>query len=148
MLRRSLGGWMEHHHESGILAQKLALAVAGEHMREGHPVVVPQFLGQSGLVQRLEQLAHDLGACFMHVVLMDNRAAAIARFHRRLEMADATDQHREAAAMVRGDDDLFGMYDALQELLLAQPDALVVPSADGDVSGTLARLRDALGNRW
>src|SRR5919112_459384 len=88
LLRRSLGRWDEHPDESGLLARDLAVAAARVQLLSGHPVVVPQFLGRLAFVERLERLAQEVGATFRHVVLMDTRENAIARFLARTSSPD------------------------------------------------------------
>jgi predicted kinase len=144
LLRRSLGRWHEHPEESGLLARDLALAAARVHLLSGHAVVVPQFLGRLTFVERLEQLAEEVGAPFRHIALMDSRDAAIARFLSRAAGPNASDQHREAAELAGGEAGLGQMYDAMQAVLAARPDAVVVQSAEDDIEGTYLRLQQAL----
>lgn len=147
MLRRSLGQWMEHPQDSGALARELALAAAERHLCAGHRVVVPQFLGRRPFVERLEQLATDVGAPFDHVALMDDEASAGLRFLGRAYAPDATDQHREAAAMSGGEEGFTEMYAALLGVLEAC-DVAVVQSAEHHVDETSALVRAAVGGRW
>ncbi len=147
MLRRSLGQWMDHPKQSGALAREMALAAAERHLRGGHGVVVPQFLGRLAFVQRLEQLAVEIGAPFDHVVLMDDEASAASRFLGRIHAADATDQHREAAAMAGGEEGFTEMYGALLAVVEAR-EVAVVQSAVNDVDGTLALVQEAVAGRW
>jgi predicted kinase len=146
LLRRSLGRWDEHPRESGLLARELAVAAARAHLMSGHAVVIPQFLGRLPFVERLEQLAREVGAPFRHIALMDSRENAIARFLARAEAADVSEQHREAAGMAGGEAGLGQMYDALLAVLAARPDAVIVPSMDGAIEGTFLRLRQALAD--
>ncbi len=147
LLRRSLGQWMDHPEESGALARDMALAAAERHLRSGHSVVVPQFLGRLGFVEQLERLADEVGAWFSHVVLMDNKRIATSRFLGRAHAADATEQHREAAAMGGGEAGFAAMYDALLAVVEAR-DIAVVASTEGDIVGTLALVHAAVAGRW
>lgn len=144
LLRRSLGRWDQHPQESGLLARDLAVAVMRAHLMSGHAVVVPQHLGRLPFIERLERLAREVGATFRHIVLMDSRQNAIARFLARSAAPDVQEQHREAAAMAGGEADLGQLYDDLQAVLAARPEAVVVHSVAGDVEGTRLRLRQAL----
>lgn len=147
MLRRSLGQWMDHPERSGALARDLALAAAERHLKGGHSVVVPQFLGRLPFVERLERLAEEIGAPFDHVVLMDDDQSASLRFRGRVDAADATDQHREAAAMAGGEAGFAEMYSALLAVVEAC-DVVIVRSVDGDVARTVALVRAAVAGRW
>lgn len=118
LLRRSLGQWMDHPDESGALGRDLALAAAVQHLRSGHEVVVPQFVGRQVFVERLERLAAELGVPFVHVALLDDERAAAARFLAREHAPEATEQHLEAAAMAGGESHFDEMYDALRQRAL------------------------------
>jgi hypothetical protein len=141
MLRRSLGQWMDHPKQSGALAREMALAAAECHL------VVPQFLGRLAFVERLEQLAVEIGAPFDHVVLMDDEASAALRFLGRVYAANVMDQHREAAAMAGGEEGFTEMYGALLAIVEAR-EVAVVQSAENDVDATLALVQAAVGGRW
>ena len=147
MLRRSLGQWMDHQERSGELARGLALAATERHLSGGYDVVVPQFLGRLTFVERLEELAHDVGAPFHHVVLMDEERSASSRFFGRAHALDATEQHREAAAMAGGEAGYAQMYTALLAVCAARGVA-VVPSVEGDIVGTVALVQAAVAGRW
>jgi predicted kinase len=145
LLRRSLGRWDEHPQQSGLLARDLAVAAARAHLMSGHAVVIPQFLGRLAFVERLELLAREVGVTFRHIALMDSRDNAMARFLARASAPDAREEHREASALAGGEAGLGQMYDGLLSLLAARPEAVLVRSVEGDVEGTLLRLRQALG---
>ena len=81
------------------------------------------------------------------MVLMDDERTASSRFLRRVHAADATDQHREAAATAGGEAGFADMYSALLAVLRARG-AAVVPSAEGDVVGTVALVQEAVAGRW
>lgn len=147
MLRRSLGQWMDQPQASGELARDLALAAAERHLRSGHGVVVPQFLGRLGFVERLEALAEEVGAPFDHVVLMHDERTAASRFFGRVHAPGATEHHREAVAMAGGEAGYAQMYSALRAVVEAC-DVTVVRSAEGDVVGTVALVQAAVAGRW
>jgi predicted kinase len=146
LLWRSLGQWDRDLQRSSPLVRDLAVAAARTHLLNGHAVVIPQFLGRLEFVERLESLAQEVGAPFHHLVLMDSKDNAIARFLARAGAPDAVEQHREAAALAGGAAGLGRCYDGLLAVLAARPDAVVVRSAAGDVEGTLLRLRSALAD--
>ena len=83
---------------------------------------------------------------FHHIVLMDGRDNAIARFVARTSTPDISPQHREAAAMAGGEAGLARFYDELLAVLAARPDTVVVRSVDRDIEGTHLRLRQALAD--
>ena len=73
----------------------MTLEMARVHLRGGHDVVVPQYLGRPQFIAQAEQVAHESGR-FLEFVLMDGRDNAVRRFQRRTAGA-ATTAHIEAA---------------------------------------------------
>jgi predicted kinase len=91
--RVALGGWQEHD-ESKLIARKLAIAVAEAHLRGGHDVVVPQYLGRTEFIATLDEVAQRVGARFVEILLTDTEAAVVDRFRtRRAELARAGVAH-------------------------------------------------------
>src|SRR5947209_2153111 len=148
LLRRSLGGWMEQPEESGRLARDLTIAAAAQHLRAGHAGVVPQYLGKLGFIERLERLAAEHSASFLHVVLLDAKGSAASRFLARHEAPGATEQHQEAAAMGGGEAGFGELYDALLGVVGARPDAIVVAGTARDAVRTCADVAAAVDGRW
>jgi predicted kinase len=135
-VRRLIGRWQEHPTESGLLARKMAVAMAAEHLLGGHDVITPQYLGRAPFIEELERVASRTGSSFHELVLMDTRENAIGRFHGRAGDPELSTHHREAAAMTAGDLELGEMYDRLVALLDQRTRAQVVPTTAGDVDGT------------
>jgi putative acetyltransferase len=95
-LRLSLGGWQDHE-ETRVLARGLAVAMAEAHLRAGHDVVVPQYVGRLAFIKTLDQLAQRLGARFVEVLVTDDEAVVAERFgRRRAELHDAGRSHPQA----------------------------------------------------
>lgn len=93
-LRTRLGGWSVDV-GSRLVARELAVDLIAGHLRRGHDVVVPQYLGRPEFRDRLHDLAADAGAAFVEVVLVASVAVVEARFRdRRTELAGA--DHPEA----------------------------------------------------
>jgi predicted kinase len=148
-VRRLLGRWQERPQESGVLARRMAAAMAGEHLLGGHDVIVPQYLGRAPFIEQLEQVAVRAGSPFHELVLLDTRENAIGRFHARAADPDLGTHHAEAVAMTAGGDaELGAMYDRLVALLEQRPRARVVRTTAGDVEGAYrAVLRYLDGGR-
>lgn len=145
-VRGQLGRWQDQPHAAGLAARDLATAMARAHLLAGHDVVVPQFLGRRAFVDRLQETAHEAGAVFHHVVLLDDREDAVRRFHARTGRAEEA-AHAEAGRMVAdagGGPALHRMYDRLLEVVRDCRPVTPLEPLDGDVEGTYARLCAAL----
>lgn len=129
---RGIGHWRELPQESGTLARRMALAMAAEHLRGGHDVVVPQFLARAPFIEELERLAAAVDCPFDELVLMDTRENALTRFHARSADAALAAHHRDALALTTGGDGELGeMYDRLVALVARRPRARIVPTSAG-----------------
>ena len=82
----------------GLLARAIALAAARVHLAAGHDVVIPQFLGRPEFLEQLEGLAHETGADFHEIVLLDSKQNVLRRFAKRCRQArgPAADAHGRA----------------------------------------------------
>ena len=149
LLRRQLGHWTSNPEESGLRARAIALAAAAVHLRAGHDVVVPQYLGRLTLIEQLEQVATETGVPFREAVLMTTRDEAVRRFDQRTRAAIES-THVEAWRMTdpgQGLDDVGAMYDRLLTMLDQRPTAVVIDTVTDDPVATYERLLDALGER-
>ena len=81
-LRRRLGQWRDVE-ESKVVARDLAVALTRAHLRTGHDVVIPQYLGRRGFVERLAEVAADADTLLVEVILTDDDGRIIERFRRR-----------------------------------------------------------------
>jgi predicted kinase len=149
LIRRQLGRWTSNPEESGLRARAIALAAAGVHLRAGHDVVVPQYLGRATFIEQLEQVATETGGPFHEVVLMTTRDEAVRRFEQRTRAATEP-THVEAWQMSDAEGGLDGvgaMYDRLLALLEQRPRAVIVETVPEDPAATYERLFDALRAR-
>jgi predicted kinase len=142
-VRRMLGRWDEHPIDAGLLARAMTLEMARVHLRAGHDVIVPQYLGRPEFLAQAEEVARDVDARFLEFVLMDGRDSCVQRFQRRTTEA-ATTAHVEAGALMDrfgGRPALEAMYDRLLLLLSHRPAARVIQSRDGQSDAAYADLR-------
>lgn len=63
------------------LMAPVALAMAAAHLRGGRDVIMPQYLGRLGEIERFGAVARDNGAAFCEIAVMDDRHQALARFY-------------------------------------------------------------------
>lgn len=137
-LRELVGGWRDRFGETGAIVRPLALAMAGAHLSGGRDVVMPQYLGRLGEIERFEAVAHDSGAEFREIVLMDAKERALERFDRRGQDDDLP-WHRQVRDIVErsgGRTLLAEMHDQLTVVLAARPSATVIASEPGAVQDT------------
>ncbi len=139
-LRTAIGGWAEQR-ETRLHARALAVAMAGTHLRAGHDVVVPQYLGRSEFRNVLEEAATDAGARFVEVVLTAPADLVGERFRRRRE-SNRSDgrQHPEADV---ADGEVQEMIDDALRRLSTRADVDTLPVAsdpDRAVRSLLAML--------
>lgn len=140
-LKHALGQWDCDPHTAGLQARRLALALAAEHLRGGHDVVVGQYLAKVAFIEQLEQLARDLGAAFVDIVLELDAGPLAERLAARTAMPDRP-EHRVNARLV-APSDAPALVASVRGLRLERPAAITV-DASGDVEQVLARLRTAL----
>jgi predicted kinase len=146
VVRALLGAWMEHPHDSGVAARRLAIAMATTHLGDGHDVIVPQFLAREDFILELEAAARRIDAQFIEVALIMNRDETLRAFAAR-SAAPEHQQHRDASAFWQhagGDHELGEMHDRFEQLLDTRPNVRRIDVVRGDVDSTLARLVTAI----
>jgi predicted kinase len=145
VLRTLVGGWQDDYNGAGGRIRTAALALMTAYLRGGDDVVLPQFTGRVGEVERFERAAMAADATFVEVLLTGDVEASVARFNAR----PATDElhhiiHKIVAAD-GGDDGLRQIHAALLEVAAARPATRVVSTTSGDVDGTYSAVVAAIG---
>src|SRR3954471_15687995 len=115
--RRLIGRWETHPEESGQLARRMALVMAGEHLGSGHDVVLPQFVARPEFISRLAAVATRAGAEFFEIVLLDELGSASARCDARAGDPDWASHHEEAARAIVASGGFSAMYESLLSVL-------------------------------
>lgn len=150
VIRGMIGRWEQAPTQAGVLARSAALAAARVHLRAGHDVVVPQYIGMPQLLEQLEGVANDEGIAMHEVVLMDDVDSCRRRFLACLHEAPG---HRRGEGGATpdcsgGPDEFAAMYDGLLALVATRPRAAVVDTHDrvplqtyADVMATIRGLR-------
>lgn len=139
-----IGGWQDPAQDTHALARPLGKAMAAAHLDAGQDVVMPQNITRLSEVEAFEAIARERGADFREVVLLDDRAAALARFDDRTDDSEWNRHNRATVAALGGPAFLGEMYDRLLEVLAQRPGAVVVRSTAGAVEETYAGLEVAL----
>ena len=144
LLRMLVGGWQDDFVATGKILRPAATALIGAHLSSGRDVVLPQMVARSSEIERLRSAATAAGATYLQVMLVDDRDAAIARFHRRTGEGPLLDHVREVVARDGGDRFLAMLHDGLTTLS-RRDGVVVVRSVEGDLDGTYARVLRAAG---
>jgi hypothetical protein len=139
-----VGGWRDPGQDTHALVRPLGKAMASAYLATGRDVVLPQYLGRLDEVVSFERIAHEQGAEFREVVLLDDRDAAIARFDSRRDDTVWNQHNRRVVADLGGEEFLRQMYDGLLAIMAARPAAVVVRSLPDAIEETYAALERAL----
>ena len=146
VVRGLLGGWIESPTEAGLAARELAIEMARAHLRAGHDVVVPQFVGRAEFVEQLERTAAESDATFVELALVLERDVARRAFEER-SAAPTDEVHRDAIALVErsvSPDPLGDMFDRFVELVAQRPNTRCVDVTWGDIDATVERVERVL----
>lgn len=143
-LHRLVGGWQDEDGRTHDVLRPVALAMAATHLAGGRDVVLPQFLGRLEELAKFERVAQEQGARFREVVLLHDKAEAIARFERRRDDSAWGEHNRRLVARLGGATMLGGMYDQLMAILELRPAAMVVRSEPDAIEETYAAVLQAL----
>ncbi len=146
VLRSMVGAWQEDRPQAGGLARAFAVAGMRAHLRGGHSVIVPQFLGRIEWVLELEALANEVGVRFVEVVLIAGREEAVRRFQERSRRPETAEHAVALAGLADGDPDveLRAMGARLAEVVKARPGTIAVPSTEGEIEVTYQALARAI----
>lgn len=142
VVRGLLGAWLDTPTDAGLLARRVALAMAGVVLGEGRDVVVPQFLARPEFVGQLRGLADQCGAAFVEVVLVDGPEEVRARLAARAA-APMDAVQRDAHVLLERDggvDAVRALHAQLHADVATRPDARHVAPVAGDVEQTYRRL--------
>jgi len=142
VVRGMLGGWLDRPVEAGLIARRMALAMARVQLSRGGDVLVPQYLGRVDFVLELEELSREVGADFVEIVLLSDPQDASARFAWRAAHPE-TAAHRDAAALLERSGGLGAlpqMSDRLLEVVACRPRTLTILTVDGEAEQTYKRL--------
>ena len=143
-LRTMIGGW-ETFDDSPGLSRTDGLALITAHLRTGHDVVVPQYVGLPDQLERFRQAGVAAGATYVCALLTTTPEEAARRFAARADHARPGD--RWAAYVGEfwaggGPDELGSVIDSLEQL--ADDGWIRVGSTTPDQ--TYAALVSALGH--
>lgn len=145
-VRCLLGGWRERFAEAGELVRPIALGMAATHLRAGHDVVMPQFLGRINEIERFAAVAHENAAQFAELVVMDTKERSIERFDARGTADDLPwhDDVKELVERAGGRAFLAEMYEQLTDVLEERSGSIVIPSRDGEIQEAYTAMCNAL----
>lgn len=138
VVRGLLGVWLDTPTAAGLLARRMALAMARVALDAGHDVVVPQFVARPEFVEQLRGLAERLGVEFIEVVLVNEPEEAMDRLAQRAA-APMNAVQRDAHALLERDGGLVAvqeLHERLHRSLTDRPDVRRVTPVVDDVEQT------------
>lgn len=91
-IKHSLGGWADDLQSSGLQARRIALAMARQQLGDGFDVVIGQYLARTEFIDALEELAREVGARFVHTVLILQPQELARRLGQRRRAPDRPEQ--------------------------------------------------------
>lgn len=87
-IKHALGGWASDTQASGIQARRIALAMASQHVSDGHDVLIGQYLARTAFIEELGTLAARLRAPFVEVLLTLTAGELTTRLAHRRDRPD------------------------------------------------------------
>lgn len=141
-VRDWLGAWRQAPQAAGLRARALATAMAADHLRSGHDVVIAQLYGGADHLVELEALAAETGAGYHEIVLMTDLASTLERFTRR-----GGPRLEEALTASGGLDSIATLHQRVETMAHSRPQATLVASTPGDVTATYEAMIDVIRQR-
>lgn len=147
-IRVALGRWQDFG-ESKLIARSLATGLAEAHLRAGHDVIVPQYLGRTQLIDTLDQLAQRVRVEFHEILVLDTEAAVTGRFRRRRSELSATGEAHpqldvDELAVART---IAESFERLEVVETRRPRTRVITATDGLENAYIALCRVLDANR-
>ncbi|MEE1619208.1 AAA family ATPase [Brachybacterium sp. J153] len=142
-LKHSLGEWEEDLPAAGLQARRLALALAGRHLADGHDVLIGQYLARTAFLDQLEALAEEHGARFVEAALVADPSTLAERLAARRAAPDRPEQAANDRHV--GPADAAVHATALDSLLAGRPRAHRLEAARPreELVTALSRILDA-----
>jgi predicted kinase len=138
-VRDWLGAWRQAPQAAGLRARALATAMARDHLRAGHDVVVAQLYGRVDHLDELEAVAKEVGASYHEIVLMSNLASTLERFAQR-----GGPRLKETLEPPGGLDSIVELYERVEEMARDRTQATVVTSSPGEIAATYEAVIKAI----
>lgn len=143
VIKHALGDWEVDSVSSGLQARRLSIALAREHLRSGHDVIIGQYLARTAFIEELEHLARECGATFFEFILELDAATLAARLTARRPAPDRT-EHAVNNLLV-GPEDAPALVDSLTDVRRIRTNAVPI-DASGSARDTAALIRTAMAN--
>ena len=143
LIKFALGRWETDAAGAGYQARRLALAMAEEHLRSGHDVMIGQYLARTEFIEELERLAEKTKSAFFEFVLVVDHRTLISRLQRREAQPDRR-EHQVNSGLLSTED-----VPALvlsRERLMAQRSLAIPVDASGAPADTVGLVRGYLSS--
>lgn len=138
-----VGGWRTEDGSTHDVLRPVALAMADAHLAGGRDVIVPQYLASSAEIEAFERVAARNDAGFVEIILLADRAEALARFERREDLDEWGTHNRHVVATHGGTAFLGELYEQLCALVPTRLAAVMITSTAGDIEQTYAAVEQA-----
>lgn len=138
-LRGWLGAWRQEREIAGLRARGLAAALARDHLRAGHDVVVAQLYGRANHLDALQAAAAEVGASYREILLMADLESTLERFRER-----GGPRFEELDPGSGGLETIAELHSRVESLVRHRPQATVVASTRGDVAATYRAVLNTL----
>jgi predicted kinase len=142
-LRTWVSGWHEDFVATGAAVRPAAVALLAAYVAHGGSVVLPQLLADPGELERFRSAAVDAGGRWVEVLVeADDPAARFAA--RPVDQPHLEAVHRLVADAPAGH--LAGYAERLRALADTLPDAVRLPTTDGEVEAAYDALASAVSD--
>lgn len=146
-VRGMLGGWADDPEQSGLVARRLAVALARAHLLAGLDVVVPQLLGRVDFIDELQSVAADVGADWYEIVLTAGADTLLDRLAHRTEHSSRQADLDAAVLLTRagGDGAVQTYRERVNSVAKARPWSVMLDTEQG-IEATHRALLEHFGS--
>jgi len=145
VLRTWVSGWREDFAATGAAVRPVAIAMLSAYVAQGRDVVLPQLIASAAELARFRDAAEAAGARWVEVLVEADSPAA------RFATREVDQPHLEAVHQLVADaspDHLTQYVERLDALAEATPDAIRLPTRDGEIEAAYDTLAAAVRGLW
>ncbi|MCA9324671.1 AAA family ATPase [Candidatus Saccharibacteria bacterium] len=146
VLWKMMGQWRQSRPESTVQKLKYAYVIADLHLADGYDVIVPDLIQAVEQTEAFERIAAGHQAIFREIVLLSTPEDAIERCKNRARRQGYAEGFRPGGILDTGGREakLYRMYDNMMAAIALRENTVIIPSIEGDIDGTYARLIEVI----